>query len=379
MNLSAVIEALIEERSLDRESVIATVRDGVCAGYSKKYPHITFDVKYNQRLGEIEVYAEKEIVAKAVEPDYEISLRRARSLDPDAEVGNLIFEPFHGEIGRVEMLITKQYIATHVRALEQKVVHDEFKEKEGTIVNGMVHKRERAGFSVKVGEAMAFLPNKNTVPGEILRAGYPVRALLSEVLEQSRGEHQLILDRASDQFVRCLLELEIPEVFEGLVAIKNIARSAGYKTKVVVSSESNDIDPVGTCVGVGGVRIKPILKELGREKIDLIEETEEIEDLIAAALKPAEIDKVVLNESEEIAVIWLAQDQRSFAIGKQGQNISLASQITGVHVQLQNDTSVSDNASALLAKHREEVEGEHGALSSNEESDENAASISGEE
>ena len=185
-----------------------------------------------------------------------------------------------------------------------------------------------------MGDVTALLPNENLVPDEGLRAGVPVRALLKEVLPQSRGDYQLILDRASAEFVERLLEIEIPEIFEGVVEIKRIVRSAGYKTKVIVSSNSADIDPVGTCVGVGGSRIKPILRELGREKIDLIESVPSIEDLVKDSLKPADIDKVSVDGG--VATVWLAQDQRSLAIGRLGQNISLASKLVGVDIQLQD-------------------------------------------
>lgn len=342
MNLVDVIESLIEERNLDREKVVEVVRSGIATAYQRKYPDYDFQVKYNTHAGEMEVSIEKEVVSTVVDKETEMTLRKARLTNPKAEIGDLIFEPFEGHIGRIEMVAAKQAIATGIRALEQEVVYQEFKEKEGEIVNGRVHKREHAGFVVKMGETMAFLPNSCSIPGEQLRVGYPVRALLKEVLPASRGDHQLILDRASSDYVKKLLELEIPEVFEGVVEIKDIVRIAGYKSKVVVSSNSKEIDPVGTCVGVGGVRIRPILKELGQEKIDLIEWTDDLERLVATALKPAEIDKVLVNEEEKAATVWLAQDQRSFAIGKQGQNIALVSRLTGLHVQLQEEAKVED-------------------------------------
>jgi len=339
VNLADVIETLIEERNLDREMVISVVREGVLSAYSKKYPEISFEVRYNLKQGAIEVFAEKTVVSSVKDRAKEISTRRARVFMPKAVVGDVVCEPFEKSVGRIEMLMAKQVIASRIRELEQQGIYNEFKEKEGTIVNGMAHKREHAGFVVKMGEAMAFLPMSCSIPEENLRVGYPVRALLKEVLLRPKGDHQLILDRASADFVQKLLELEIPEVFEGVVEIKNIARIPGYKTKVVVASNSKDIDPVGTCVGVGGVRIKPILKELGREKVDLIEYTPDLEILVAHALKPAEIDKVTVDEEEMRATVWLAQDQRSFAIGKMGQNIALVSRLTDLNVQLQEDAS----------------------------------------
>ena len=344
MNLSDVIETLVDERGLDREQVIEVVREGIMTAYSKKYPELALRVKYNTHTGVMEVFVDKEVVSSVADKATQISLRKARTLKPAAAVGDEIGEPFEEVIGRIEMLAAKQMIATGIRQLEQQGVYNEFKEKEGEIVNGRVHKRERAGFVVKMGETMAFLPRSCSIPEEALRVGYPVRALLKEVLPASRGDHQLILDRASSDFVQKLLELEIPEVFEGMVEIKQVVRIPGYKSKVVVSSNSKDIDPVGTCVGVGGVRIRPILKELGQEKVDLIEHDEDLETLVATALKPAEIDKVVVDESAGSATVWLAQDQRSFAIGKQGQNIALVSRLTGLHVQLQAEDSGKENS-----------------------------------
>ncbi len=243
--------------------------------------------------------------------------------------------PFEHKVGRIEVLTAKQIIANKIGELEQESTYQEFKDKEGTIVSGVVHKRERSGFAVKIGEVMALLPKENLISQEDLRVGHPVRALLKEVLSVARGDYQLILDRASSDFVKKIIEIEIPEVFEGIVEIKKIVRIAGYKSKVIVTSTSKEIDPVGTCVGVGGSRIKPILRELGQEKIDLIEWTDVLETLVKNSLKPAEIDKVEI-EGEEKALVWLAQDQRSLAIGKMGQNILLASRLTGVGIQLQD-------------------------------------------
>lgn len=357
MILSDVIEELIEERNLDREQVVGIVREGMLLAFERKFPDITFQVRYNTKAGSIEVFAEKEVVSTPADRDVEISLRKARTMDPKVEIGDTFLEPFEEGVGRIEMMVAKQFIATRMRELEQRVVYDEFKPKEGTILNGMVHKKERAGFVVKIGDAMAFLPMSCTVPDEVLRVGYPVRALLKEVMLQARGDHQLILDRSSAEFVRRLLESEIPEIFEGVVEIRDIVRAPGYKTKVVLVSHESEIDPVGTCVGVGGVRIKPILKELGREKVDLIEYTDDIEAFVAAALKPAEIEKVFVDSAARRATVWLPLDQRSFAIGKQGQNISLVAQLTGLDVQLQERkvATLSAIADEVAAAQQEEA------------------------
>ncbi len=348
MNLADVIDSLVEERGLDRDKVVSIVCEGILAAYAKKYPATTFDISFNKKTGQLDVYAEKTVVSSVYDDEVEVSLRKARTIDSKVQVNDLLKVPFDDGIGRIEILAAKQMIAGKIRDLEQLAVYNEFQDRKDTIITGMVHKRERAGFVVKIGEVLALLAQENLVPGEMPRVGYPVKALLKEVLPVARGDYQLILDRASSEFVKKLIELEIPEVYEGLVEIKKIVRVAGYKTKAVVVSTSKEIDPVGTCVGVGGARIKPILRELGQEKIDLIEWTDDIEDLVRDSLKPAEIDKVELVDDRKV-VVWLAQDQRSYAIGKLGQNIMLASRLVGLEIQLQDVAPMNRESASILS------------------------------
>lgn len=347
MNLADVIEGLVEERGLEREKVVSIVCDGIRTAYEKKFPYIDFVITFNAKTGNIEVCANKEIVSSVYDDDVEVSLRKARTLDSKAEVGQFISVPFEEPVGRIEILTAKQIIAGKIRELEQLGIFNAFKDRKDSIISGIVHKRERNGFVVKIGDVMALLPKEGMIPNETLRIGHPLKALLREVLPVARGDYQLILDRASGDFVKRLVEVEIPEVFEGLVEIKKIVRIAGYKTKAIVASTSKEIDPVGTCVGVGGARIKPILRELGSEKIDLIEWTENGEDLVRDSLKPAEIDKVEIVDDRKV-IVWLAQDQRSYAIGKMGQNILLASRLVGLDIQLQ-DVSPSASSSDFFS------------------------------
>ena len=347
MNLSDVIEGLVEERGLDKEKVIEIVCEGIQMAYAKKFPTVLFCSSFNRKTGQLEVTVEKTVVANVTNDDTEVSLRKARLINPQVQIDQKVKVPFEEAVGRIEILVAKQIIANKIRDLEQMAVFNDFSDRKGTIINGMVHKRERAGFVVKIGEVMALLAKENIIPNEVIKVGHPIKALLKEVLPVARGDYQLILDRASSDFVQKLLELEIPEIFEELVEIKKIVRIPGYKTKAIVASSSKDIDPVGTCVGVGGSRIKPILKELGQEKIDLIEATDDLEELVRFSLKPAEIDKVEIID-EKTATVWLSQDQRSYAIGKLGQNITLASRLVELDIQLQ-DASPSSSDMAFYA------------------------------
>lgn len=332
MNLSQVIEELVEERELDRATLSAIVCEGMLAAYKKRYPDLDLAAVYNEDADQIDILINKTVVTSVEDDDLQISLRKAKGYKPDVKLGEVVQVPFDGPIGRIEILRAKQVIAQRIRTIEAAQVYEEFKPKEGTIIHGVVHKCEPSGTAVKVGDTFAFLPKSLSIPGERCTVGYPVRAFLKEVLVEPRNENQLILDRTSSEFLRQLFELEIPEIYERLVEIKQIVRSAGYKSKVVVSSNDKNIDPVGTCVGVGGGRIKPILRELGAEKIDIISFSLDAEKFVKDSLKPAVVNRVEIVG--DVARVWVDEEQRSVAIGKMGKNISLASQLTGFQIEL---------------------------------------------
>lgn len=333
VKLSLVIDELVSEKGLDRATLSSIMCEGILAAYKKRYPDLDIVVEYNKKTDEIEAFVKKVVVQTVQNDEAEITIRKARAIKDDIAIGETIEVPFTEKLGRIEILKAKQVIAQKIRSIEAQTIYNEFKPKEGTIVYGVVYKNEHSGSIVKLGDAFAFLPKSLMIPEEKLSIGYSLRALLKEVLPEPRHENQLILDRSSVDFLSKLFELEIPEVFEKLVEIKKAVRAAGYKSKVAVVSHDSNIDPVGTCVGVGGARIKPILRELGNEKIDIIEYSPEIENFIKDALKPAEINRVQMIDSLN-ANVWVDEDQRSFAIGKMGQNISLASQLTGVSIHL---------------------------------------------
>lgn len=334
MNLFDVIETLVEEKGLDQNILKDIVCEGMLSAFDKRYPDLELRVVIDEATASPIVEIKKEVVSSVEDDDLEISLRRAKGIFNNVEKGDKVWLPFEGAIGRIEILRAKQFIANKIREIEATAVYDEFKEKEGTLLQGTIHKCERSGVSIKINDYLAFLPKSLSVPGEKCLVGFPVRALLKEVLLQPKNENQLILDRSSEEFLAKLFEVEVPEVFEKLVEIKQIVRNPGYKSKIAVVSHDPNIDPVGTCVGVGGVRIKPILKELGTEKIDIIAWAPSQEMFVKDSLKPADINRVEISDDEKSAKIWLDEDQRSLAIGRMGQNISLASRLTGLNIEL---------------------------------------------
>ena len=334
MNLFDVIEELVSERGLERETLADIICEGMLAAFERKYPDLSLKAEYDPKDGSVIILAEKKVVSSVKDPEMEISTKKAHAFNKKAKSGDMIWVPFEGTIGRIEILRARQVIANQIRRVEASAVYEEYKDKQGEVVHGTIHKCERSGVVVKLDDQLAFLPKSAMSSSDKCVVGYPIRTLLKEVLIESKNDYQLILDRVSDVFVQKLFELEIPEIFEKLVEIKRIVRSPGYKTKMVVSSNDINIDPVGTCVGVGGSRIKPILKELGAEKIDVIPWTESQEMLIKQSLKPAQIDRIELVDNDKVAKVWLGEDQRALAIGRMGQNISLASRLTGVDIQL---------------------------------------------
>ncbi len=344
MKLSQVIEELVEEKGLEKSVLKDIISEGLLVAYEKRYPDLPLFVAYDKSTDEIEVQVDKEVVQSVDDDLVQISIRKARAVKKNADVGDIVKMPFEGSIGRIEILKAKQIIAQKIRAIEYAAIFDEFKDKEGTIVHGVIHKCDRHGVTVKVGDALAFLPKSLQIPGDKCIVGYSIRALLKEVLSEPRNENQLILDRASAEFLKQLFELEVPEIFENLVEIKRIVRAPGYKSKIVVVSHDQNIDPVGTCVGVGGARIKPILRELGLEKIDILEETSSLDELVRKALKPAEVNRVEISDDQQHADVWVDEDQRSVAIGQMGKNIALASQLTGLELTLvKNEVPTEDD------------------------------------
>lgn len=343
MNILDVLQEVISEKGLNQAALIDIAVEGVLAAYKRKYPELPLRVHVNDQK-ELVVEIEKNVVSKATDQELEVSLQKAKNIQKNIEVGQTLWVPFEGKIGRVEILKARQVIAQRIREIESQQIYDAFKPKEGEIVVGVIQKYERNGLVVSIGESFAYLPKNNIIPGERLAVGFTIRALLKEVLPEPIDDYQLILDRASTAFVERLFELEIPEVFEHIVEVKDIARAPGYRTKIIVSSKDRNIDPVGTCVGVAGSRIKPILNELHGERIDVIGWSESLEIRVKNALKPAVIDRIELSPDGLLARVWLPEDQRSIAIGKGGRNVALVSRLTGVNVQLMNNESDESQA-----------------------------------
>jgi N utilization substance protein A len=331
-----IIEEFIEEKGISRETVLQGLVDSLEFIYTNKFPQEEFEIEYDKKLNHITIKKKFLVVNKVEDERKQINLKKALLTKSDAILGEELFSDFDEPLNRNDIAKIRQTMHNKIRLIEIQLISKEFEIKKETIVNGTVHKIDRFGILVLVHGYNAFLPNSNQIPGEKYEVGGTIKALIKDINKEARNfEEIIILDRSSELFIQKLLELEIPEIFENIITIEKIARVVGYKTKLLVSSKNKLIDPVGSCVGVGGGRIKPILKELNNEKIDFIPFTEKKEQLVIDSLKPAKIHFVEIRDKKAYA--YLDSMEKSIAIGKNGKNIWLAVQISGFSIELFDD------------------------------------------
>ena len=339
MSFKDVIEDLVYDKGLDQAKVLEIVTHGLAVAYKAKYPTYNFKVVLSKDMeAEFEVFAKKQVADEIVNPDVQINLKKALGINSAAKIDSEVLVPFAGSLGRVDILVARGAISEAIKRLEQDHVYQIFSKRVGELVTGTLHKQEFSGCAINLGEVIAFLP-KSCTPPLNANSGAPIKAIIREVLQYTSKGYQVILDRASANYVAKIFELEIPEVFEGIVEIVKAERICGYKTKILVRSKAKNIDPVGSFVGIAGSRIKPILAELGTERIDLIPWTDDREALLRKSLKPGEVRRVSFSQDYSSADVWVAPEEKPLIIGKNGGNINLASRIMGLHIRV-NDEDV---------------------------------------
>lgn len=334
-----IIEQMSKERGISKESILATLESALLSAVRKKQgitPEIM--VRIDTESGEISMTAMKTIVEKVENTDEEISLKDAQKIDPAKELGDEIEAPLAvKDFGRIAAQTAKQVLFQRVREAEKEAIFEEFKDKAGEIVSGVIMRKEKGAYYVALGRAEAMLPVKSTLPTENLKRGETVRTYIEEVKVTARGP-VILLSRTHPNFVAELFKMEIPEIYEGLVVIRDIVREAGDRTKLTVYSSNPMVDPVGACVGMKGTRVQSIVRELRGERIDIIPWTDDPRALIAKALSPAVVESLGVNEEEKSALVVVSDQQLSIAIGKKGQNVRLAMKLTGWDIDIISET-----------------------------------------
>ncbi len=347
VNAKELLQALDElqkDRGITKEYMIESLKMALEAAYKKNYEtNEEVNVDIDEETGSIKVYAVKKIVANVEDKDIEISIDDAKEISKRAKLGNDIkIEVTPKNFGRIAASAGKQIIIQRVREAEKDLIMTQYSDKQGEIVVGVVQRTDKIGMIIDLGKVEAIIPAKELVPTEIYESHQRIKAFVLSVEDSGRFGPQVILSRRSPNFVRKLFELEVPEIEEGLVEVRAVAREAGFRTKIAVWSNDENVDPVGACIGKKGIRKNAISEELLGEKIDIIPYTDDLPSFIVNALSPAQVLAIDLNEEENIATIVVPDDKFALAIGARGQNVKLAAILTGWKIDIKKLSDVEN-------------------------------------
>jgi len=357
-NFLQAINIIAEEKNLPREIILETVEAALAAAYKKDFGDKDQEVRVtlDEKTGDTHVWVTKEVVKTAaeVENDFlQITLEDAKKIKDKAKVGEMVeYEDHPEDFGRVAAQTAKQVIIQRLREAEREIVFAEYKDKEDTILSGIVQRIEGNTIFIDLGKATGVLFPSEQIPNERYYPGHRIKVYVVRVEQTNRGP-QIVLSRAHANMVKLLFELEVPEIETGAVEIKAIAREAGVRTKVAVVSSADGVDPVGTFVGGRGSRVQTVMGELGEEKIDIIPYSEDPATFIASALSPTKVIDVTLDDADKKAVVRVPEDQLSLAIGKQGQNVRLAAKLTGWNIDIVSADESRVEATAEAAEPEE--------------------------
>ena len=351
--LIIALDELEKEKGIKKEYVLESIEAALVTAYKRNFDVNSDNVKItlNKETGETHVYEELEVVENVEDDKTQISLEDARKLDSKLEIGDTVHkELMPKNFGRIAAQTAKQVIVQRIREASREIIFNEFSEKKGEIVSGLVQKVDKNIVVLDLGKIEGIMPLKEQIPTETYHVNQKLRACVASVEKGIKGSTQIIVSRANNDFLRKLFELEIPEIYEGLIEIKSVSRDPGKRCKVAVYSPNENIDPVGSCVGQKGIRIQNIINELNGEKIDVIEWHEDPSTFIAEDLLPAKVMAVDVREEEKFAQVIVPDDQLSLAIGKSGQNARLAAKLTNWKIDIKSESQFRE----LLQKMQEE-------------------------
>jgi transcription termination/antitermination protein NusA len=351
VDLNRVIEQVSKEKGIDKTIVVNAVEEMMHSAARRTFgPDRNIESRFNAEIGEIELFEIKTVVETVANAGSEVELEDARTkYDPEAQVGDeILIKLDTATMGRIAAQAAKQNLIQHIRDAERKQIFNEFKDRKGEIVSGIVQRFERKNMIVNLGRTEAILPEKEQIPHERYRQGDRIRALILDVDLSEKGL-SIVLSRTSNLFLMKLFEQEVPEIYEAIVEIRQCAREPGGRAKVAVYSKDNDVDPVGACVGMKGTRVQSVVQELRGEKIDIVPWTDDQAELVCRALAPAKVSKVVIDEDEHAMEVIVPDDQLSLAIGKRGQNVRLAHRLSGWKLDVRSDSEAEEEARAARA------------------------------
>jgi N utilization substance protein A len=337
--LKRIIDQVSREKGLERSVLTAALEEAIKSAIKKRYgARLDLEVSYDDARGEIDVFQYRRVVDEVHDRETEIALDDARALDAESQLDDSLGTKMDiSSLGRIAAQSARQVIIQKMKSAERDVIYDEFKDREGDIVNGIVQRFERGNVIVNLGRTEALLPTSEQIPTESCRRGDRIRAYVLEVRKTVK-EPQVVLSRTHPVFLVKLFELEVPEVAERIVQIMGVAREPGSRAKIAVSSSESDVDPVGACVGMRGSRVQAVVQELRGEKIDIVPWSPDPAKYVYNALAPAECSRVVVDEANMTLEVIVPDDQLSLAIGRQGQNVRLAARLMGWRIDVKSET-----------------------------------------
>ncbi len=338
-DLKRIIDQISRDKGIDRQLLIEALEEAVLSAAKKRYGlRRDIEVKFNEDNGEVELFQFRKVVESVVDEQTEVSILEASRLDPDVELGDELGSKMENvsDLGRIAAQSAKQVIIQKMKDAERDVIFDMYRDRRGEIVNGIVQRFERGNMIINLGRTDALLPKKEQMPRRSYRQGDRIRAYLLDVKQDAR-DHQLILSRTCNEFLVKLFEMEVPEIAEGIVKIINACREPGSRAKISVASSEPDVDPVGACVGMKGSRVQNVVQELQGEKIDIVPWSPDPAKYVSNALAPAQVSMVVVDEDKKTLLVVVPDDQLSLAIGRQGQNVRLASQLLNWRIDVKSE------------------------------------------
>lgn len=342
-NLNHIIDQVVKDKGINRAVLVDALESAILSAANKKFRNTrNLEAHFNVEIGEVEIFEFVTVVDEVVDSYKEIDIAEAQEIDPYVEINDslgMMLDP--GSFSRVAAQTAKQVIVQKVREAEREGVYNEFKDRVGEVVNGIVRRYERGDLIIDLGRAEALLPNREQVPRENYRQSDRVRAFISDVKISTKGP-QIILSRTHPGLLISLFKSEVPEVAEGIVEIKGAVREPGSRAKIAVTSHDVDVDPVGACVGMRGSRVQNVVSELRGEQIDIIPWTPDPARFACAALAPADVSRVYIDDEGNSMEIIVPDDQLSLAIGKKGQNVRLAAKLIGWKIDIKSETRAQE-------------------------------------
>ncbi len=337
------LERLEKEKGISRDVLIEAIEAALISAYKRNFNQAqNVRTDFNLDTGKIHVYARKEVVEEVFDSRLEISLEEARKINPAYEIGDIVeIEVTPKDFGRIAAQTAKQVVTQRVREAERGIIYEEFADREEDIMTGIVQRKDNRFVYVSLGRTEALLPVHEQMPNEEYNHNDRIKVYITKVEKTTKGP-QIYISRSHPNLLKRLFELEVPEIYEGIVEIKSIAREAGDRSKISVYSENPDVDPVGSCVGPKGSRVQAVVDELNGEKIDIVKYSKDPVEFVANALSPSKVLDVIVNEEEKATTVIVPDYQLSLAIGKRGQNARLAAKLTGWKIDIKSETEARE-------------------------------------